>query len=525
MGLVAKKIKQKFQDKLWWKGFVKKTGAVTITAAIGVTSLFGFVGCANQKIENVSVKNENIYNNNDTEELQSVVDSLKDIVSQINTDNNFENVLTEIDNKLAEIEAGTASKDDIIDDIYGLIAEIKDELKSIDERLDKLEQKEEQSETKEDNSTGENPAEKEEQPEENQKPNENDGETGGLKNQLTKLEAKLAVEDAFNNNHMEIRYGKVEIQLSPDGDVVGKNGQTDDYTYFNSDDGFACISDNGEERFGYINDSEMMETFDYKGYCSQIIDDENYVLDQEQSSENKFVFKREDGETLIFNFNNESFVEVGEDCVLISKSTQEKFEELLKECKSTLKTFGLLGDYTKAVNESLQFEYGEVSATNEENGFVNYGTAVFNGSECASQASFGSETGYLVYKTDDVYQCSLDEHGNKISEAYAAEFNGDYAETLKEELIPADEGFYYAISFDEGNGAYIINSYRDEGEHVVKIEVKFNEDLSIDCKITYGEILSTYSIKEISQERYNEVFSRISDICEEAKQQAAGLSQ
>ena len=507
MGLIKNKLNKLKRNKLFWERFGKKATTITVTTSIAFSTLFGLVGCNNNKTPETDIVTPEVESETqkaEIEALKSAVESLNSIISNMGDENvEIKAQLESIERKMADIENENVNQKDVILELTNMISQLQTEIESFKEDLKELE------ETKP--ST----------------PSEDEIEV--LTNELAKAKMMIAIFDAFENNYIHVDCDeKIDVERAPNGDYAASRGEYDDYGYYNKADNITFLSNYGEETFTISSDEDLKDMF------ISYFEDDSLVFDKTQSENNKYVFVDKEGYSITVNFENNKLKNVvTENEVKFNISSKENFDALLAEAKEHLKTIGVFDSYKKEVAESLNYKYKSVTGSSNKTDEIYSG--VFSGKLSALQCDANEGVVYLLQTNEEQYGCGLDKEGNLI-EGYIWENSNphDLTESFKKEvLMPINNEKTYTIEYDAQTNTYILAS-TSENESGINIttEVTFNDDLSVDVKQTWDhnredvetEVI-TYKIEKISKEKFNEIYNKIAAIVENTKQQEDGLTQ
>lgn len=587
MGLIKNKIK----NDNWLKGFAKKTATVGLAGGIAFSSFFGFTGCDAKEVdaeanlpENNIVSNEDATTQESIDELKSMIDSIKGMVESLGiTDTAILTKIDEIEAKINALTTNFSNKNAVIDEMATLISDIKEEIIAIKLRLGVVEENmiskevineiitrlgaiEEGVVSKEVieeiiNQLGaieEGMISKETITEiinrldaiedgviskevideiiarldviENN--NISREEMNAVDNKIAKINARLAIEKSFDNNYMDVRFGEdYSAVTSINGDVVVDRGVNDDYAYYNKelDMTFASVD---EEEF-FIAGSNM--SFDFAQMLTQQLEDEGFVINKESSSEDIYEFANEEGVTITVNINSGLCTSARltdnnneDNNISIETATYNDFKNELSRCKYALKSIGLFESFKKELDNSLDYRYKSVTAINKSGDVAETGTGVFSNHLAAQEMiTMSKDKVYTVGNGSNITNAVFDESNNLI---HIEEFEDSTIYTIDEDFKDmATANMYGAdkntITQDE-NGTFTIIS--EEENRNTKIDIAFNEDLSVDLKVymTYnGEVFDvSYHVEKLTKAQFDETYNRILDIVELAKENQAGVT-
>ena len=488
-----------FDKMLKNKSISKKLAGGVLTLSMGFASVFGLAGCS---VKNV---NDNVVDDNDDKitemqqeysELKNIVNNLKSLIDQLDVDDDIIRAkIAEIEQKIASIDlavkgnsdkvAATNSKieeiNDIIDDINDIVEDVQDEILALKDRVEDL---------------------------------ENDKTAEKLENELAKINARLAAENAISNYYFKTDYRNSEIYSysSPKGDVVARNVKTDDYAYYNKSAEMTFMSNNGEEIFLHQTNVGLSSTL------NALLNDEGFEYNKDASTDNNFVFLKENGEKLSVTINKgsmDSFEYVSENEVITSKqSSKIEYERLFAQCKVYLKSIGLFEDFTKELEESMNYKYVGADAVYDAPEGQQIAEAVMYKEKAAAEIKNNDDASYSLMDDENQYFLSLDENGcQKEFDKYEQGTSNvvqNFKDSTMSEIYCAKDN---KISYNEETSTYtIITSLNFE------INFTFNDDLSVNCIIKDVEhnITITYTFKQISKEKFTEVYNRVNDMIQTA---------
>ncbi len=492
MGLISKKLNKKQND--WLKNFGKKAAGATLAASIGFASIFGLTGCKNEdNNKNNETDNKVTEMEQDFSALSDIVKNLKTIVDQLGIEDfGISAKITEVEQKIASINAGNGNQDEIISEISSLIADIQDEILALKDRIEDL---------------------------------ESDKTTADLESELAKINARLAVENAANNNYLRANIDLGTIITSPNGDLVAARGEFDDYAYYNKASGMYFVSNQGEEFFYNENNNNV----NISSAMSHYLSDENFTLNKTESNKNLYVFTNNEGATISVAVEHGSMSEfkiTDEDYSMsVEKSTETDYNYLLLVCKSHLKSIGIFDTFKNELDASLDYKYKGVTGVNTAEN-VQHATGVMSGVLLACEGY--DENGHKFYSLQNKsnqYTLEYDKSDNIVMfDKYDAP-PSDAIDSLKYSVTSfISNSQKNTISYDEENDLYTIMTYSENDN--MKIEVAFNDDLSLDIKfddLTNG-INVSYKIEKITKAQFDEVYNKINSIIQAELEKTSGVN-
>lgn len=539
MGLIKNKIKK----SSWLKGFAKKSAAVGLAGGIAFSSIFGFAGCDAKKIDaeadlpdNNIVSNEDAVTQESIDELKSMIDSIKGMVQSLGiTDTAILTKIGEIEEKINALATDFSNKNAVIDEIVALIGDINEEIIAIKLRLGIIEEDMVSKEVIEEIINRLNVVENNQNSDNKDESNLiSREEMDAVDNKIAKINARLAIEKSFDTNYMNVCFGEGHSAASSiNGDVVIDRGVNDDYAYYNKDLDMTFASTDGEEFF--IAGSKM--SFDLAQMLTRQLLDEGFVLNGEYADNAGYAFVNEEGVTIAVNINSGLCTSARltdnnneHNDILIETSTYNNFKNKLSRCKHVLKSIGLFESFKKELDNSLDYKYKNVTATNKTADGVQTAICVYSSQFCAQEMidEISGNKSYAVVKDSKVVNAVFDESNNLVGIDEFDDYSDHYS--LDEEIKDmATANMYGAdkntITQDE-NGTYTIIS-EDENSNT-KVNVTFNEDLSVDLKvyIAYNDEVFdvSYRVEKLTKTQFDETYNRILDIVELAKANQAGVT-